>query len=178
MIMLGETSSFEIDSGNRCPSRAEELMQALAVNRQHNRTVLMADDDIDDCLLAQEAWGELQTDHLLRFVHDGQEVLDYLYHQGKHQDPQASPSPALILLDFNMPKKNGLEVLGVLKGDSQLRTIPIIVFTTSKNIDHITQTYKTGANAFMAKPMSYEGYVNRLKAIEFFWLTLAELPMI
>lgn len=173
-----EAALFEIESEDRGPSIAKDIMQALAVDKRHSVTILMAEDDFDDCILAQEAWEELETGHLLRFVHNGQEVLDYVYHQGQHQDHHASPSPALILLDLNMPKKNGIEVLSVLKADPQLQTIPIIVFTTTKNINHIIQTYKDGANAFMSKPTSYEGYVNALKAIECFWLTLAKLPMI
>jgi len=177
VLMPGKASVLEVNSENKWPSMAEEMKHSLAVSKRHSVTVLMADDDLDDCLLVREAWDELKTDHRLRFVHDGQEVLDYLYHQGQHQDHQASPSPALILLDLNMPKKNGREVLNVLKYDPQLRTIPIIVFTTTKNMEHIIQTYKDGANAYMSKPTSYEGYVHALKAIEFFWLTLAKLPM-
>ena len=161
-----------------CPPSPLEGMDFSENSRKRPRmTILMADDDYDDCLLARDAWDELKTDHLLRFVHDGQELLDYLYHNGSHHDELSAPLPALILLDLNMPKKNGMEVIQVLKGDVRMRTIPIIVFSTTKNIDHILKSYKGGANAFMSKPNSFGGYVNALRAIECFWLTLAELPM-
>ena len=178
VLIAGKASVLELDFMHGSPSRAEEMERMLSVSKRNRLTVLMADDDFDDCLLAREAWEELKTDHLLRFVHDGQELLDYVYHEGHHQDPRTSPSPALILLDLNMPKKSGMEVVRVLKGDLQLQTIPIIVFSTTKNIDHIIQTYKNGANAFMSKPTSYEGYVNALKSIEVFWLTFAEIPLL
>lgn len=155
----------------------EEAEISGGTRKRPQMTVLMADDDYDDCLLARDAWDELQTEHLLRFVHDGQELLDYVFHNGPQHGHHSSPLPALILLDLNMPKKNGMEVIQVLKSDVRMRTIPIIVFTTTKNIDHIIQTYKEGANAFMSKPNSYGGYVNALRAIETFWLKLAQLPM-
>lgn len=176
--IAGVASVFGVDSVYGNPCMLEEMDPSVTVRKRHRVTVLMADDDFDDCLLAREAWDELKTDHLLRFVHDGQELLDYVHHEGQHQDYQSSPSPALILLDLNMPKKNGMEVLSVLKGDPRLRTIPVIVFTTTKNIDHVIQTYRDGANAFMSKPTSFEGYVTALKSIELFWLTLAEIPML
>ena len=168
---------FQVDSKNRWSLIEETLGHSFGAEKRHGLTVLMADDDFDDCFLAREAWDELQTDHRLRFVHDGQEVLDYIYHKGSYQDQLASPSPALILLDLNMPKKNGFEVLGTLRDDPQLRTIPIIVFTTTKNTSQIVQAYRAGANAFISKPTTYEGYVAILRAIEGFWLTLIELPI-
>ena len=86
----------------------------------------MADDDSDDCLLAKEAWEEIQSQNELRFVHDGQEVLDYVFHQGPYTLHQYAPRPGIILLDLNMPKKNGHEVLRVLKSDHDLQTIPVV----------------------------------------------------
>ena len=132
--------------------------------------------DSDDCLLAQEAWEEIKSENELRFVHDEQEVLDYVYHHGAYSEPQSSPRPGIILLDLNMPKKNGHEVLTVLKTDPQLHTIPIVVFTTTKNSDEIFRAYKEGANAFMTKPTSYEGFRNTLLAVDHYWLHLVQLP--
>lgn len=168
----GQARFFQVDPGEKNSDPVEAMKFSLVKGGRPRVTVLMADDDFDDCLLAQEAWEELHTEHLLKFVHDGQELLDYIY----HEDPQAHPSPALILLDLNMPKKNGREVLKALKADPRWQHIPIIVFTTSKNIDHIIETYQDGANAFMSKPSTYEGYVQALQSIELFWLTLAEIP--
>ena len=176
--LLRQDTMGRLSRTDQDPSAIEQLCYAPEAQKGQRVTVLMADDDVDDCLLAQEAWEELGTHHILRFVHDGQEALDYVYHQKQHQNHHASPSPALILLDLNMPKKSGREVLKLLKTDPNCRTIPIIIFTTSKNIDHIMQTYQDGANAFMAKPSSYEGYFNAFKSIELFWLTLAEIPLL
>lgn len=138
--------------------------------------ILMVDDDPDDCLLAQEAWEEIQSGNELRFVHDGQSVLDYLYHRGEFAHPQSAPRPGIILLDLNMPKKNGHEVLGVLKKDPDFYTIPIVVFTTTRNSEEIHRAYQEGANAFMTKPTSFEGYRDTLLALDHYWLHLVQLP--
>jgi len=129
-LTVGHLSGLQTDLEEMNSGTVEAMTFSGNQCRRPRLTVLMADDDVDDCLLAQEAWEELRTDHLLRFVHDGQELLDYVYRQGRHQDPQASPSPALILLDLNMPKKSGREVLRALKTDPRWRTVPVIAFTT------------------------------------------------
>lgn len=141
-------------------------------------TILMADDDSDDCLIAREAWEEIGSHNELRFVVDGQEVLDYVFHHGQYLQPQSAPRPGIILLDLNMPKKNGHEVLHILKTHPDLQTIPIVVFTTTRNSEDILKTYKEGANAFMAKPTSFEGYRDTLLAVDNYWLRLVQLPQI
>jgi two-component system, response regulator len=149
---------------------------SIAQGNRQSRIILMVDDDSDDCLLAQEAWEELQSGNELRFVHDGQAVLDYLYHCGEFAQPPSAPRPGIILLDLNMPKKNGHEVLEVLKRDHALHTIPIVVFTTTRSSDEIIRAYQEGANAFMTKPTSFEGYRDTLLALDHYWLRLVQLP--
>ncbi len=169
--LVNQPSLVRIPSG---PTKKSQL--CLAQGHHTKVTILMVDDDSDDCLLAQEAWEEIKTENELRFVHDGQEVLDYVYHHGSYSEPQSSPRPGIILLDLNMPKKNGHEVLKVLKTDPQLHTIPIVVFTTTKNSDEIFRAYQEGANAFMTKPTSFEGFRDTLLAVDHYWLHLVQLP--
>jgi len=144
--------------------------------RSKGITVLMADDDDDDCMLAKEAWKELNTPNHLRFVRDGEELMEYLQHRGAYSDPKESPPPGLILLDLNMPKKNGYEALREIKTDPYLRKIPVIVFTTSTNEEDISQVYDLGANSFVGKPSNYDGYVTLLGTLNTFWLQLVKLP--
>lgn len=174
-----ETANYTANqpSLDQTPSGPTKKSQLSLAQGHHTRvTILMVDDDSDDCLLAQEAWEEIKSENELRFVHDGQEVLDYIYHHGPYAKPQSSPRPGIILLDLNMPKKNGHEVLNILKTDPQLHTIPIVVFTTTKNSDEILHAYKEGANAFMTKPTSFEGYRDTLLAVDRYWLHLVQLP--
>ena len=112
-------------------------------------TIVMADDDADDRLLAKEALEDcgLATD--LRFVEDGEQLLDYLYRRGKYIDPADSPSPGIILLDLNMPRKDGREVLREIKADPQMRRIPVVVFTTSQADEDICRTYDLGVNSYV-----------------------------
>ena len=158
------------------PDHTKKPQDSLLRGHQTGSTILMADDDADDCLLAQEAWDEIKSGHELRFVHDGQEVLDYVLHRGPYTTHQLAPRPGIILLDLNMPKKNGHEVLGAIKSNANLQTIPIIVFTTTRHIDEIIRAYKEGANAFMTKPTTFEGYRDTLRAVNHFWLHLVQLP--
>lgn len=111
-------------------------------------TILMADDDEEDRMLAQEAMEESRLANDLRFVCDGEELLDYLLRREQYAEPSTSPRPGLILLDLNMPKKNGREVLQEIKADPNLRTIPVVVLTTSKAEIDICQSYNLGANSF------------------------------
>lgn len=139
-------------------------------------TILLADDDEEDRMLAAEALKESRVRNDLRFVEDGDELLDYLYHRGKYADPSSSPMPGLILLDLNMPKKDGREALRDIKADPDLRRIPIIVLTTSKAEEDIYRTYDLGANSFITKPVSFEGLVNVMRDIGRYWIEIVELP--
>jgi CheY-like chemotaxis protein len=112
----------------------------------------------------------------LRFVEDGDELLDYLYHRGKYADAGSSPSPGLILLDLNMPRKDGREALREIKADPDLRRIPVVVLTTSKAEEDIYRTYDLGANSFITKPVSFEGLVAVMRDIGRYWIEIVELP--
>lgn len=140
-------------------------------------TILIADDDEEDRMLTQEALEENRLANDLRFVCDGEQLLDYLYRRGQYADPATSPRPGLILLDLNMPKKNGREALQEIKADLQLRKIPIVVLTTSKAELDIYQTYNLGANSFVCKPVTFDGLVEVMKALGKYWFTVVELPL-
>src|SRR5215211_1811341 len=114
--------------------------------------ILLADDDEEDRMLAGDALEESRVVNDLRFVEDGEELLDYLYRRGRYSEPGAAPTPGLILLDLNMPKKDGREALREIKADADLRRIPVVVLTTSKAEEDIYRTYDLGANSFITKP--------------------------
>jgi CheY-like chemotaxis protein len=137
----------------------------------------MADDDEDDCMLAHEALAESRLANDLHFVPDGEELMDYLYQRGKYVDPSSSPRPGLILLDLNMPKKDGREALQEIKSDPQLRHIPIVVLTTSKAEEDIYRSYDLGANSFITKPVTFSALVEVMKTIGKYWFEIVELPL-
>ncbi len=139
-------------------------------------TILMADDDEDDRLLAKDALEECRLANDLHFVIDGEDLMDYLYHRGKYTQVIKSPRPGLILLDLNMPRKDGREALQEIKADPELRPIPIIVLTTSKAEEDIYRTYDLGANSYIAKPVTFESLVSVMKALGKYWFEIVELP--
>ena len=139
-------------------------------------TILMADDDQDDCLLVKDAFKESRLVNDLRFVDDGEDLMDYLYHRGKYADMTISPRPGLILLDLNMPRKDGREALKEIKSDSDLRSIPIVVLTTSKQEEDIIRSYDVGANSYVTKPVTFKGLVEVMKSLGRYWLEIVELP--
>ncbi|HEX7828101.1 MAG TPA: response regulator [Thermoanaerobaculia bacterium] len=138
--------------------------------------ILLADDDEEDRMLASHALAESRVVNDLRFVEDGEELLDYLYHRGKFAEKGSSPSPGLILLDLNMPRRDGREALREIKADPELRRIPIVVLTTSKAEEDIYRTYDLGANSFITKPVSFEGLVAVMRDIGRYWIEIVELP--
>jgi len=138
--------------------------------------ILMADDDADDRLLAKDALAECQLGNDLHFVENGEDLIDYLRKHGKYQAQSNSPRPGLILLDLNMPRKDGREALREIKSDPELRRIPVVVFTTSKADTDISRIYELGANSFIAKPTSFDALVNVMKVVTKYWLETVELP--
>ncbi|PMB01307.1 two-component system response regulator [Fischerella thermalis CCMEE 5198] len=137
----------------------------------------MADDDEDDCMLVREALAESRLTIDLRMVRDGEELMDYLYRHGRYADAHISPRPGLILLDLNMPKKDGREALREIKNDPELRTIPVVVLTTSKAEEDIYRTYNLGANSFIIKPVTFAALVEVMKTIGKYWFEIVELPI-
>ncbi len=140
-------------------------------------TILMADDDPDDCLLVSKAFkaGRLRND--LRFVNDGEDLMDYLYRRGRYDDPDQAPRPGLILLDLNMPRKDGREALKEIKEDPSLREIPVVVLTTSKNEEDVLKSYNLGANSYITKPVTFDGLVEVVKSLGKYWFEIVELPL-
>jgi CheY-like chemotaxis protein len=137
--------------------------------------ILMADDDAEDCLLVRDALEETKLPHSLRFAADGEEVLEYLHRQGQYADGRA-PRPDLILLDLNMPKKDGREVLRHLKADRRLRTIPVVVLTTSASEDDVAYCYEMGASSFVSKPVTYRAWIDVVRNLCSYWFQLVTLP--
>jgi len=138
-------------------------------------TLLMADDDADDRMLTRDALEESRLGNDLRFVEDGQELLDYLRRHGKYAREDA-PRPGLILLDLNMPRKDGRQALQEIKADPELRRIPVVVLTTSKADEDILRTYDLGANSFITKPVTFDALVEIVRAIGNYWFRVVELP--
>jgi CheY-like chemotaxis protein len=139
-------------------------------------TILMADDDADDRLMAQEALEEARLANVLHCVEDGEELLEYLGRRGKYEALRQMPLPGLILLDLNMPKKDGREALQDIKADPALRRIPIVVLTTSKAEEDILRSYDLGVNSFIVKPVAFESLVEVMKTLGRYWFEIVELP--
>jgi CheY-like chemotaxis protein len=139
-------------------------------------TILMADDDADDREFALTAMQESRLANELRFVEDGEELLEYLRRLGRYANPKDSPRPGLILLDLNMPRKDGREALREIKSDPALKNIPVVVLTTSKAEEDILRSYGLGANCFITKPVTFDGLVEVVKVLDKHWLQIVELP--
>lgn len=139
-------------------------------------TILMADDDPDDRRLTQEALGEGRLANDVRFVHDGEELLEYLRCTGRYSEEGAAPRPGIVLLDLNMPRMDGRTVLGEMKRDPDLRRIPIVVLTTSKADEDIVKSYDLGVNSYIVKPVTFEALVDTLQTLEEYWFQIVERP--
>lgn len=138
--------------------------------------ILLADDDEDDCLLCREALQESRLRNELRFVHDGVELLQYLRREGEYTDPKAAPRPGVILLDLNMPRMDGREALEEIKADPELRRIPVVVMTTSREEEDILRSYDVGANSYITKPVTFEGLVKVMRGFGTYWIEIVERP--
>lgn len=140
-------------------------------------TILMADDDEDDRLLTQDALNESRVLNNLHCVEDGVELLNYLKRKGKYADSEEYPRPGLILLDLNMPRKDGREALKEIKGDPDLKSIPVVILTTSKEEEDMVKGYGLGAASYITKPVHFEGLVDLMKALGKYWVEIVELPV-
>jgi CheY-like chemotaxis protein len=140
--------------------------------------ILIADDDAEDRLLAKEALEESRLTNSLQFVENGEELMDYLFHRGKYANKEEFPTPGLILLDLNMPKKDGREALREIKADKDLRIIPIVVLTTSKAEEDILRTYDLGVSSFITKPVTFGALVDIMRTLSKYWFEIVELPTV
>ena len=138
-------------------------------------TILLADDDEEDRELARDALQDSRLPNEMKFVTDGQDHLDYLHHRGRWTEAD-SPRPGIILLDLNMPKKDGREALQEIKADDSLRRIPVVVLTTSKDEADVLATYDLGVSSFITKPVTFGGLVDVMKTWTQYWFEIVELP--
>src|SRR6185369_1544497 len=136
--------------------------------------ILMAEDDLDDQLLVRDALAECQLGDRVSFVADGEELMDYLLHRGAYGGPNAAPRPGLVLLDLNMPRKDGREVLREIRSHPDLKRLPVVAFTTSKADTDIGKIYDLGANSFIAKPVAFDALVNVMRTLTGYWFGIVE----
>lgn len=138
--------------------------------------ILVADDDAEDRMLVKEALEESRLTNLIQFVENGEELMDYLHHRGRFGDKEKHPTPGLILLDLNMPKKDGREAMKEIKSDEHLRMIPVVVLTTSKAEEDVLRTYDLGVSSFIVKPVTFTALVDVMKTLSKYWFEIVELP--
>jgi CheY-like chemotaxis protein len=138
--------------------------------------ILMAEDDPDDRLLAARALQEYRLKNGIHFVENGEELMDYLHRRGPYADPATSPTPGLILLDLNMPRKDGREALAEIKADPELRKIPVVILTTSKAEEDIIRSYDLGVNSYITKPVTFQGLAEVMKILSVYWFEIVRLP--
>jgi CheY-like chemotaxis protein len=138
--------------------------------------ILMADDDADDRVMTKDAFEENLIRNPLHFVEDGEELLEYLYRRGKYSHLQDLALPGLILLDLNMPRKDGRQVLEEIKKEKRFRHIPVVILTTSKQEEDILRTYQLGCSGFITKPVRFEGLINIVRSLRQYWIEIVEVP--
>lgn len=139
-------------------------------------TILVADDDADDRLMIEEAFDESRLADEVHFVEDGEQLMQYLRREDKFQYLSGRPFPGLVLLDLNMPRKDGREALREIKADPQLCRIPVVVLTTSHAEDDIAGTYGLGGSSFITKPATFEGLADALTVLCRYWIEVVSLP--
>lgn len=147
-------------------------------HKQKSIVILIADDDAEDRMLVKDALDEGRLKNDIHFVENGEELVDYLHNRGRFTDKDKFPTPGLILLDLNMPKKDGREALKEIKSDPHLRLIPVVVLTTSKAEEDILRTYDMGVSSFITKPVTFTALVDVMKTLSKYWFEIVELPKI
>jgi CheY-like chemotaxis protein len=135
--------------------------------------ILLVEDDPGDELMTREAFEHNKIRNTLHVAHDGKEGLDFLYQRGAHED---APRPGLILLDLNLPKYDGRQVLETIKGDPNLSDIPVVILTTSSAQEDILASYQLHANAYVTKPVDFDQFMNAVRQIDDFFVELVRLP--
>jgi CheY-like chemotaxis protein len=138
--------------------------------------ILLADDDPDDREMTRKALARNRLANDFYTVADGEELMDFLRHEGRFAPPALSPTPGLILLDLNMPRKDGREALAEIKADPALRRIPVVVVTTSKAEEDVFRTYDLGSNSFISKPITLPGLVDAMQVLGQYWFQIVTLP--
>lgn len=146
------------------------------MSEQKGIVILMADDDDDDFLLTKKALKESKLLNQLIRVKDGEELIEYLRQEGKYENDENCIRPGVILLDLNMPRKDGREALKEIKSDKSLSSIPVIVFTTSKAEEDIYKSYELGVNSFITKPVTFDNLTQVMRTLGTYWFEIVELP--
>ncbi|MBS3804139.1 MAG: response regulator [Oleiphilaceae bacterium] len=139
-------------------------------------TILVAEDDPDDRLLIADAFSESDLTCDLQYVHDGEQLMQYLHRQAPFDNDEACPMPGLILLDLNMPLKDGREALAEIKNNPDFRRIPTVIFTTSSEYADVFESYDNGGNSFVVKPATFTGLLEVVNSLRHYWLETSELP--
>jgi CheY-like chemotaxis protein len=139
-------------------------------------TILLVEDNLQDIEITKRAFAKGRVHNDLMVVRDGEEALDYLCRRGKFQDPASSPRPGMILLDLNLPKLGGLEVLQRIKRDESLKSIPVIVLTVSQREQDIVRSYDLGVNTYIQKPVEFENFMRVVNTVHDYWILIATLP--
>ena len=148
----------------------------MTENAQNEVVILMADDDLDDIMLVRDALRDSGCKAEFRYVEDGDEAMDYLTWRGRYLDRDLAPRPSLILLDLNMPKKDGMQTLLEIRNNPEIRTIPVVVLTTSRDRDLMLRVYRLGGSAFISKPGIYTDMVKDMERLCAYWFKTVSLP--
>jgi CheY-like chemotaxis protein len=143
---------------------------------RHPISILLADDDEEDRMLTCDALTESHLSNDVTCVTDGEDLMDYLLKQGQYAPPADAPHPSLILLDLNMPKKDGREALREIKAHPDLKHIPVVVLTTSQAEEDMYSSYESGASSFISKPVTFEGLVDAMKSLGNYWFEIIDRP--
>ncbi len=138
--------------------------------------ILLVEDSPEDAEATLRAFSRAHLANPVRHCTDGDDALDYLFRRGAYADPATSPRPAVVLLDLNLPGTDGREVLAEIKADASLKTIPVIVLTTSTDRRDIDACYRAGANSYVKKPVNLEGFLSAIRRMSEFWFDVAVLP--
>jgi CheY-like chemotaxis protein len=138
--------------------------------------ILLVEDSLDDVEITVRAFRKVRLANTVHVVRDGQEALDFLSREGDYSDRADAPQPDVILLDLNLPKVNGLEVLEKIRASDGLSTMPVIVLTVSEQQEDVRKSYKLGANTFITKPVDFEKFVHAMEILGEYWMVIAKLP--
>jgi CheY-like chemotaxis protein len=147
----------------------------MSLESRKSMTLLCAEDDADYRLLTRRALKASRLENDVRFVEDGVELMDYLHRRGKYSEPGTAPTPGLILLDLNLPRKDGREALEEIKRDPDLRRIPVVILTTSSAEEDVMKTYSLGASSYIRKPVNMTGLVDIMSTLGHYWFDIVEL---
>lgn len=149
----------------------------MPANNSHRLNILLAEDDEDDRILLSDALGEIDFEDDIIFTRDGQELMDYLHQCLRYQQRAEFCLPSMIIMDLNMPRKNGREVLQELKQHPSFCKIPVVILTTSQEQTDVTDSYELGVSSYITKPQSFEGLISTLQTIRDYWFNTVNLPV-